>query len=145
MLDAIFRICNNTKKLNSEEILKRIFLRTDVKALAVKLQREQMFEDGVDSKGRSLGNYSEASVKVYGKRPGHIQVYDTGEFQEGIKIKNEGEILINANTIKTAWDGAIDLLDRWPDLLGLNEKSLSEIREFIKPLFIEEVRKSILA
>jgi hypothetical protein len=146
MFEQIKRICNNVKKLDSDKILKEIFDREDVKEEVQALQEAQMYVDGVDSKDKSLGNYSDVSVKVFGKPAGHIRVYDTGEFYDSIKIKSEkDQVVISANTIKTAWDGAVDLLDRWPALLGLNEKSLSKIRDYIKPLFIEEVRKAIFA
>ncbi len=146
MFEAIKRRCENVKKLDRSKILQEIFNREDVKEEVKALQEAQMFVDGVDSKGKSLGNYSDVSVKVFGKAPGHIRVYETGEFYDSIVEKSEkDEIIIHANTIKTAWDGAVDLLDRWPDLLGLNEKSLSKIRDFIKPLFIEAVRAAIFA
>ena len=146
MFDAIIRRCNNVKNLDPNKILKIVCDRSDVKEIVTKLQKSQMFDDGVDSKNKTLGNYSEASVKIFGKSPGHIKVYDTGEFFDSIKVKSsEGEIIISANTIKVAWDGAVDLLDRWSELLGLNEKSLSELREFIRPIFIEQTREFIFA
>jgi len=146
MLDKLFRVCNNVRKLDSDKLLKKVFDRPEVQQKVIALQRSQMYDYGVDSEGRSLGNYSDASVKVFGKRPGFIQVYDTGEFQGGIKVKSDTQtVIIQADTIKQAWDGAIDLLDRWPNLLGLNEKSLSQIREFIRPIFIEEIRAGIFA
>lgn len=146
MFDQIIRRCNNVKKLDRSKILTEIFNRADVKEEVQALQEAQMYVDGVDSKNKTLGNYSDVSVKVFGKPAGHIRVYETGEFYDSIKVDSKkDEVVISANTIKIAWDGAVDLLDRWPALLGLNEKSLSKIRDFIKPLFIEAVREAIFA
>lgn len=146
MFEQIIRRCNNVKNLDRDKILKTIFERPDVKEKIQALQEAQMYVDGVDSKDKTLGNYSDVSVKVFGKPSGHIRVYDTGEFYDSIKINGENDqVVISANTIKIAWDGAKDLLDRWPDLLGLNEKSLSKFRDFIKPFFIEGVRQAIFA
>lgn len=146
MFDQIIRRCNNVKKLDRSKILTEIFNRADVKEEVQALQEAQMYVDGVDSKNKTLGNYSDVSVAVYHKPPGHIRVYETGDFYDSIKVDSKkDEVVISANTIKTAWDGAVDLLDRWPALLGLNEKSLSKIRDFIKPLFIEAVREAIFA
>lgn len=146
MLEALKRVATNAKRLDSDKILRKVFNDPAVKEYVITLQQNQMYDHGVDSKGESLGEYSVTSVEVYGKRPGHIRMYDSGDFFKSIKVKaQEGEIIISADTIKTAWDGAIDLLDRWPELLGLNEDSLQKIRTYIRPLFIDEVRASILA
>jgi hypothetical protein len=144
MFDQIKRICRNVKKLDSDKLLKVTFNQPEVKEQVSQLQKSQMYDDGVDSKGATLGLYSDASVNVFQKPAGHIRVYDTGEFYDSIKIKSDNQqIVINANTLKVSWDGTIDLLDRWKYLLGLNEKSLSEIREFILPLVREQVRAEI--
>lgn len=144
MFESLRKICKNVQKLDSDKLLKKVFNDPAVKEFVATLQQNQMYDDGVDSKGTSLGNYSEASVKIYGKPEGHIRMYDTGAFFKSIKIKSESQgVVISANTIKTSWDGAIDLLDRWANLLGLNEKSLSRLREYILPLFIEEVKQQI--
>lgn len=146
MFENLKRVCKNAKKLDSDKLLKKVFNDPAVKEYVATLQQNQMYDDGVDSKGVSLGDYSDASVKIYGKPDGHIRMYDTGAFFKSIKIKSQSQdIVISANTIKTAWDGAIDLLDRWVNLLGLNEKSLSRLREYVLPLFIAEVRASLFA
>lgn len=146
MFDVIKRVCQNISLLDRDRILMEIFDKPDIQEFVIRLQKTQMYDEGIDSKGITLGDYSEASVKIFGKRPGHIQVYDTGQFYESIKIKNEpDQKIIEANTIKVAWDGAVDLLDRWANLLGLTENSLSQLREYVKPIFIEIVRKNILA
>lgn len=146
MLGRLKKIISNTENLDQNLLLEKIFNRSDVQDKVIKLQQNQMFIDGVDSKNNTLGNYSETSIKVYGKEPGHIKIYDTGEFYDSMEVRSDNsEVVISADTIKTAWDGATDLLDRWSNLLGLNEKSLSEIREYIKPIFIKMVKEAILA
>lgn len=146
MFESLHKICKNVQKLDSDKILKNVFNDPAVKEYVTTLQQNQMYDDGVDAKGISLGDYSEVSIKIYGKPEGHIRMYETGAFFKSIKIKSEPQdIIISANTIKTAWDGAIDLLDRWANLLGLNDKSLSRLREYVLPLFVEEVRASIFA
>ena len=146
MLEALKRVCKNTKRLDSDRILKKVFSDPAVKEYVITLQQNQMYDHGVDSKGVTLGEYSDASVEIYDKPRGHIRMYDSGDFFKSIKVKaQEGEIIISADTIKTAWDGAVDLLARWPELLGLNDDSLQKIRTYIRPLFIDEVRASILA
>lgn len=146
MFDQLKRVINNVKRLDSDKLLKVTFNHPEVKEQVAQLQKSQMYDDGVDSKGNSLGEYSDASVKIFHKPAGHIRLYDTGAFYASIKIKSDSsQIVINANTLKVSWDGTIDLLDnnRWKYILGLNEKSLSEIRDFVIPLVREQVRAEI--
>ncbi len=146
MLDRLIKICENTKRLDPDKLLKKVFNDPAVKEYVITLQQNQMYDHGVDGEGKPLGDYSEASVKHFGKRPGHIQMFETGKFFGSLKVKSAPEeVVISANTIKTAWDGAIDLLDRWPKLLGLNSDSLPLLRTFIKPIFIDYSRAEILA
>jgi hypothetical protein len=104
-----------------------------------------MFEDGVDSKGESLGQYSPFTIALKekkGQRIDHITLKDTGEFYGSMEVKaKRDEIIVSADMKKPDTD--LEVI--YPNALGLNEKSLSEIRDFTKPLFIEEVRKSIFA
>lgn len=145
MFGRIKYLARNVISLNGEKILKKVLSDAAVKEYIATLQQNQMYDFGVDAKGVTLGDYSDISVSKFNKPPGHIRMYDTGKFFNSIKIKaDDKEVTIEANTIKQAWDGAVDLLDRWPDLLGLNEESLSKLRMYVRPLFIEEVRATIL-
>lgn len=146
MLDRIKNLARNAIKLDSGKIFKEVMGDPAVKEFVATLQQNQMYDFGVDAKGVTLGDYSEVSVTKFGKTPGHIKMYDTGAFFKGIKVRTTSEeIIISADTIKQAWDGAVNLLDRWPDLLGLNDESLSKLHTYIKPLFIQRVRASLFA
>lgn len=145
MFEKIIRICNNTKALNRDVIFKKVFDNKGVQQQVVDLNQSQMYDDGVDSKGDSLGKYSPFTIALKekkGQRIDHITLKDTGEFYGSMQVKAQrDEIIVSADMKKPDTD--LEVI--YPNALGLNEKSLSEIRDFTKPLFIEEVRKAIFA
>lgn len=145
MFEKIIRICKNTKALNRDVIFKKVFDNKGVQQQVVDLNQSQMFDDGVDAKGESLGQYSPFTIALKekkGQRIDHITLKDTGEFYGSMKVKAQrDEIIVSADMKKPDTD--LEVI--YPNALGLNEKSLSEIRDFTKPLFIEEVRKAMFA
>lgn len=144
MLGKLITLATSAKKIKVEKITREVFKEGAVKEFTVTLQQNQMYDFGVDSSGKSLGDYSATSVNKFGKRPGHIQMYETGKFYASIKVKTAKDgVIIEANTIKQDFDGAQDLLDRWPFLLGLNEKSLSKARTFAFPFYKEKTIEAL--
>lgn len=93
------------------------------------LNKSQMLVAGVDSEGRSLGDYSPKSIeerKKRGLQTEHIDLRFTGKFQDGMKLKKvkKGEYEITSTDPK--WNGnTLDrsLSEQWPDALGLTENS----------------------
>lgn len=145
MFESIIRVCKNVKKLDEGKLFKRVFDNKGVQRQVIDLNQSQMYDDGIDSKGQELGQYHPYTIVIKekkGQRTDHITLKDTGEFYGSMKIKaGKDGIVISADMKKPD----TDLEKIYPFALGLNEKSLSEIREFILPIYIEEVRMAILA
>ena len=58
---------------------------------------DQLFDEGIDANDNSIGDYSDASVQIYGKRAGHITLHDEGDFYASFRVKvTNNEILILA-------------------------------------------------
>ena len=98
---------------------------------------DQLYEEGIDSLGNGIGDYSETSVNVYGKTAGHITLKDTGAFYQSFVVKvNSNGIMIVANDVK---DDTV-LTDRYGiDILGLTEENLEVVRNMLKTNYINYI------
>lgn len=86
-----------------------------------------------------LPDYSQVSVNVYGKPPGPMRLYETGDFYEGIKAEaGHDEVTIIGTDEKTAelemryGDEIIKMSDRSKEILKeevLREKIAIKLRE----------------
>lgn len=94
-------------------------------------------EKGERADGTSLPNYSMVSVTVYGKRPGPMNLHDTGDFWRGITLEvYDDSIELIGRDIKTQM-----LQLRFGDeILGLSEESQDSITEdYLAPVLETEV------
>lgn len=111
----------------------------------------QLYDQGVDSEGNSLGEYS-FWTRVYWKplaasqgrdgRTDHITLKDTGDFYASFRVINDMDgFTVSANTIKE--DGN-DLAVIYGDkILGLSSESLSQIKPEIRERLSEILRQQI--
>ena len=143
--NAIDNLISNIKKLNSDSILKKVLADSKLQQDILDLNRlGQLYNEGVDSDGKFLGNYTSYSIdrKLDGDgdhRIDHITLKDTGEFYDSFKFKNNVDsFVIKADTIKPDQDLAYVYGAK---ILGLNAKSLSILRSEILP----PVRTMVLA
>jgi hypothetical protein len=139
VLDNIFE---NAKTL-AERFELRFVIDEQVKQEIIRLNTEDQLRDkGIDSLNKTLGNYSRTSVNKFGKRPGHIQLLDTGEFYASFTIAvTNDQIIIVADTIKEE----TDLSARYGiDILGLTEDNIDRIiREYILENYLEYVLNAL--
>lgn len=136
-------------RLNRFNAFKFAIDRNDAKHLIIEMNTiDQLYNKGIDSKGRSLksigGDYSYVTkdIKSHFNQPiDRITLKDTGEFYESFNVRvTSTDFQIQADTIKDD----DDLTDRWgEDILGLTETSLNKLREFAKIKYIEYVRTFI--
>lgn len=141
MFGAIKDIGNNMQRLNPNRLMRDVIDETSVKAQIIDLNQSQMFDKGIDAKGETLGDYSQVSVTKYGKRPGHIQLKDTGEFYDSMKVNiEEDKFIIIGDTDK----GDVDLANVYPDVLGLTTESKEEILPEISQRLSEKIKEEIL-
>ena len=139
-LDKIF---NNAKTLN-ERFELRFVIDEEVKQDIIKLNtKDQLFDKGIDSLDKTLGNYSQTSVNKYGKRPGHIQLFDEGDFYGSFVIHvTTDEIVIKADTIKEDTDLSVRYGN---DILGLTNDNLDfVIREYILENYQEYIMNALM-
>ena len=118
--------------------------------MVVELNTEgQLFELGQDESGALLenigGDYA-TKTKLYKRQQGQpidrVTLKDTGEFYRSFRaeVAYNGDIIINANTIKEGED----LQQRWgKGILGLNKQSKEKLQNEVRDDIIREVRQII--
>lgn len=120
------------------------------KELIIRLNTEdQLFDKGIDSKGRSLdsigGSYSPVTIEIKrskGQRTDHITLKDTGDFY------NTWDVIVSNDGFEPTADPIKDdtnLFDEWgDDITGLTDESLDEYIEKTLAKRQDAFRKSLL-
>lgn len=156
MFGLLYKLAENVKRLQVNEIAVSVFILPKVKQFIIRLnQFEQLFEQGIDVNDNIIGVYSihNASETISGqqqwtfngvtktKEPGTpYTLYDTGEFYASFTvIVNADSFVIRANTEKPDSD-----LSKFGEILGLTPESKNELSKQMLPLVIEAVRKKML-
>lgn len=140
MFGVFKTIGRNLQKINPNKEIEAILQEPQLQAQILDLNQAQMFEKGIDAKGDSLGDYSAASVDTYGKRAGHIQLYETGDFYGSMKVLTGTEgFVISGDMVKPDQD----LQKKWPDALGLTEESKSEILPEVLDRLVDKVKSKM--
>jgi hypothetical protein len=141
-------VIKDVKKLNMEQIFRRVMEQKTMQEFVFEIIRiEQLFERGIDSQGRSLGEYSPYSIEIKrskGQRYDHITLKDTGAFYESFTMyiyKNYFEI--DADPIKKDTNGEeTNLFDEYGiDILGITQENMEKVRQRIKDEYNREIRR----
>ena len=151
-MDELEKLLKKIVSLNQDVLLKRIYSDSKVEQFIVSLNTEgvktsQLYELGEDSKGQSLGNYTDYSIQLkldgFGdSRIDHITLKDTGDFYESFEVQPlKAGFRIKANPLK---DGD-DLTEHFgEDIIGLNENNKKILARFILPYLQEEIKRAIM-
>jgi hypothetical protein len=150
------RLLGNLNKLDLNDIFLAMWRRNDVQDYIIELNTEgedtsQLYELGVDSKGKSLGDsspfggYSPFTKQIKaskGQRIDHITLKDTGEFYKSFKvIPNKKGFRITANPNK---EDSNLFQDFGVDIVGLTKENVFKLLDFIEPMFSKEFEKRLL-
>ena len=108
---------------------------------------EQLYEDGVDSLGRSLGDYSVFTIqekKSNGQRYDHVTLKDSGDFYDSftVRVTNDGWAQDADDSSK--YDEP--LFEVWGiDVLGITDENMKYIKEMIIDNYIKYVTRELLS
>lgn len=133
------RISELTPQRMEEEVLNSVQKNEDI---ATGMNTDQLFA-GEDSQGKSLPNYSQNSVQVFGKPSGPMRLFDEGDFYRGFFVKaDKFPISIFSHDNKT---GRIaDMLAAKganPDAIyGLQKQNL---KEFTRTYVLEDLQETV--
>lgn len=145
-LEPIVRLRRLFERLDSDAIW---FYAVDqsVKDMIIQMNTEdQLEEDGIDSLGRALGDYSLFTVQKKqgdGQRYDHITLKDTGAFYDSwvVTVDRDG---INIDADDTShYDQP--LFKVWgEDVAGLTKENLAILQEVIAERYIEFIANELL-
>jgi len=144
--DKARAFANAVAKINTEKLLLKAA--KNLEDLALDLNRSQMYDQGIDAKGKQIGKYSEATVRIKqkkGQRTDHMTLSDTFKFYDKMFVNaKQFPILIDSKDSKTPM-----LEEKYSEnILGLTTENTKIYREAVvlevKKLFdatIEEHKK----
>jgi len=144
MLESVKDILN--KAINLDEVKAWYFaIDIDLQNNIIKLNTiDQLFNDGIDSLGDSLGEYSPFTVelkKAKGQPTDRITLKDTGDFYKTFKVEvKDDSFFINANPIKDD-NNLFD--DFGSEIVGLTEDNQKKISKTILDNTIKYIRKEL--
>ncbi len=146
-LEGLIKRFNNVINLDQDAIISNILRDAEFQRFIIDLNtEEQLFEQGIDSLGASLGDYTDftKTVKsIKGQRIDHITLEDTGEFYKSFAIKvQNGGFLITADGQKED----TNLLEEYgKEILGLTDENLQIVIDAIKEKLIPIILASYMA
>lgn len=106
-------------------------------------------EKGQRADGVTLRDYSDRSVRVYGKPPGPIKLFETGKFYRGITVQTIGKTIDVGNTDPkyrgpASPDGNSLAEEFGEDIVGISKENQGVFaREILRPELIKKVRERL--
>lgn len=144
-MEALEKLLNNWLMLDAGEIL---FITMDdnpfLNDLVVELNTKGQLSAGLLADGGQLPDYSKASVEMFGKTPGPIQLFNTGEFWKSwtVELTLSG-FIIDANAEKPDGTNLFRKYSEYGEILGLTEKNIEIFIQNLIPLLINEILQFI--
>lgn len=116
----------------------------ELSELALDLNKVQMYELGIDAKGKELGDYAPSTrvaKQAKGQRYDHITLRDSGSFQDKMFLDTKQvPIFIGSK------DSKVGVLERrWPDALGLYPPFAEQYRQAVGRLARKKIENKIEA
>jgi hypothetical protein len=145
MWGRLEKIISNAKKLDESKAWKQV-IDKEVKDEIIRLNtQDQLYEDGVDSLNKKLGDYSPYTVilkRLKGQKTSHITLKDTGAFYNSFKVQvNKDSITIIADD-ESKYD--IPLTEDYGiDILGLTEDNKMYLFDWLQENYLKYVRKQL--
>tara|TARA_R110000796_G_scaffold111023_1_gene222551 strand:- start:1819 stop:2262 length:444 start_codon:yes stop_codon:yes gene_type:complete len=145
MWGAIDRIINNAKSLNEKDAWLFV-IDKEVKDEIIRLNtQEQLFDEGIDSLNRTLGDYTPYTVvlkKAKGQRTDHITLKDTGAFYNSFKVQVTSTGIIIQADDSSIYD--IPLTKSFGlDILGLTNDNILWLFDYLDENYNKYVRKKL--
>jgi len=144
MLSVFVKLGKNIASINKGQMMEEIFSTRSLQSQIIDFNQAQMYDKGVDSDGRSLGEYSLATIYgttkfegkiAKGQRYDHITLKDSGGSYDSMKVETDNSGL----AIKGDFPDSIK--QRFPDALGLTQDSKTELLPEVNENLIEKILK----
>lgn len=127
---------------NINEIMRDVLGENDhLQDLAIRLNKEQLVNRGVDSNSKQLGTYAKSYSQVRqaaGLQTGFIDLKFTGKFQDDFIIEDAtGDIIFSINSENWKRDILVERLRHRPgfgeDIFGLTKENLEILKDAMAP------------
>lgn len=150
-MNGFEKLLTKTEKYNVDKILFEVWSNPKVQIYVEQLNTEgqntsQLYEQGINSLGITLGEYSPFTVqeKLHGdgdRRIDHVTLKDTGDFYESVIMSpfTKG-FRIDADAQKDD-DNLFKIYGK--EILGLTDENLQLLIEFIRPFYISATEKIV--
>jgi hypothetical protein len=151
-MDKLKKLLRSFQNLNQWELLESLLKEKELRNYILDLNRiDQLFNQGIDSKGQSLGEYAASTILGTSKFKGKIE---KGQPTDRVTLKDTGDfyksfdILFEDDGFEITADENIDyvpkLLDTYgEDILGLTTESLQEAILVIRGAIIRKIEDKI--
>jgi hypothetical protein len=151
-MDKLKKLLRSFQNLNQWELLKSLLKEKELRNYILDLNRiDQLFNQGIDSNGQSLGEYAASTILGTSKFKGKIE---KGQPTDRVTLKDTGDfyksfdILFEDDGFEITADENIDyvpkLLDTYgEDILGLTTESLQEAILVIRGAIIRKIEDKI--
>jgi len=140
-LDNTISVIEDLQK-NKDKIILNLVSEYD--DFVIGLNQAQLYNDGIRGDGSQITPpYARLTLRIKRKKgqpTNRVTLKDTGDFYDSFYIElGSNSFLINARDSKT-----IDLKQKYEDeILGLTEKSIGELSQFLKGKLIEQLRNEL--
>lgn len=136
-------VVKSIRKINMEKLAFQSVMDHKEEAIDLNTQ-EQLFEQGIDSKGRDLGEYTPFTVEIKkqkGQKTDFITLKDEGDFYDGFYVKSRKfPVIFGSKDSKTN-----KIVQRFgTDVFGLTKSSVKELNEeYVREDIQEKFKKNI--
>lgn len=138
---AVYSMLERVNQLSSAVAWFDAFKFSDIKRMIIEMiQKDQLFERGVDGNNEVIGFYSYATeIASKGKKQQgtHYTLFDTGEFYKSMFIV----VLSDALLIKADTNKFDDQVWFSNDIIGLNDESMIKFVSKLRQSYIRYARK----
>lgn len=144
--ESIHTMLNNARNLSEVKAWRSVLDRKTQQFIVSLNTHEQLGEEGIDSKGRSLGDYAPFTVnfrRSKGLQVDHIDFKVTGQYWDSWKITvKDDHFLIDVD--QQRFTELVDLLRFSEEHVGLTDESIAQLQIMLREKYYEFIREQIL-
>lgn len=143
-MKALKTLIKNALALDSRSVMIKVMSDDPIiEKLAIQLVQRRQLKFGLTGDNDFLGDYSAASVEIFGKEAGPIQLKDTGDFYESFEmVLTDDGFFIDADGQK---DDTNLFVEYGTDITKLNEVNFSIFIDRLIPLIQKAIIKKMFA
>jgi len=147
---GIYSFIDSGLSLSENGAWKYSLSKSDVQREIIRMNQEQLYEEGEDSKGRWLGLYRPFTIvkklknnNPKGRRVDHVTLYDQGRFYASMKVNYDSDSFEVTADDSSYYDRPLFEI-YGEDVVGLNSFNLERLRLYITKYYHEYIAEKLL-